>query len=164
MRRFQFTLSRKKALMGILFTLPWLIGFIFLFAVPLLQSLQYSFHSLKLGEGGLELDFVGAGNFKHAFYVHASFNRVLTESVVGMIVNVPLIIFFSLFVATILNQKFRGRALARMIFFPAGHRLHRGHLQSGLGGHDVSGDRRDAFGRRRKLRYAEQLPVEVFSI
>lgn len=117
MRRFQFTLSRKKTLMGIIFTLPWLIGFIFLFAVPLIQSLQYSFNSLKLGDSGLELNFVGFENYKHAFYVHASFNRVLTESVIGMLVNVPLIIFFSLFVATILNQKFRGRALARMIFF-----------------------------------------------
>ncbi|MGO4787344.1 carbohydrate ABC transporter permease [Paenibacillus sp. 2KB_20] len=117
MRHVRFTLQRKRALMGMLFTLPWLIGFIFLFAVPLAQSFQFSLHELKLGESGLELKYLGWDNYKHAFYVHATFNRILTESVIGMAVNVPLIIFFSLFIATVLNQRFRGRSLARMIFF-----------------------------------------------
>ncbi|MFE0557475.1 carbohydrate ABC transporter permease [Paenibacillus sp. NPDC058910] len=117
MRQVRFTLQRKRALMGMLFTLPWLIGFIFLFAVPLAQSFQFSLHELKLGESGLELEYLGWDNYKHAFYVHATFNRILTESVIGMAVNVPLIIFFSLFIATVLNQRFRGRSLARMIFF-----------------------------------------------
>lgn len=117
MRHVRFTLQRKRALMGMLFTLPWLIGFIFLFAVPLAQSFQFSLHELKLGESGLELEYLGWDNYKHAFYVHATFNRILTESVIGMAVNVPLIIFFSLFIATVLNQRFRGRSLARMIFF-----------------------------------------------
>lgn len=117
MRHVRFTLQRKRALMGMLFTLPWLIGFIFLFAVPLAQSFQFSLHELKLGESGLELEYLGWDNYKQAFYVHATFNRILTESVIGMAVNVPLIIFFSLFIATVLNQRFRGRSLARMIFF-----------------------------------------------
>lgn len=117
MRHVRFTLQRKRALMGMLFTLPWLIGFIFLFAVPLAQSFQFSLHELKLGESGLELEYLGWDNYKHAFYVHATFNRILTESVIGMAVNVPLIIFFSLFIATVLNQRFRGRSLVRMIFF-----------------------------------------------
>ncbi|MGG3508875.1 sugar ABC transporter permease [Paenibacillus lautus] len=117
MRHVRFTLQRKRALMGMLFTLPWLIGFIFLFAVPLAQSFQFSLHELKLGESGLELEYLGWDNYKHAFYVHATFNRILTESVIGMAVNVPLIIFFSLFIATVLNQRFRGRSIARMIFF-----------------------------------------------
>lgn len=117
MRHVRFTLQRKRSLMGMLFTLPWLIGFIFLFAVPLAQSFQFSLHELKLGESGLELEYLGWDNYKHAFYVHATFNRILTESVIGMAVNVPLIIFFSLFIATVLNQRFRGRSLARMIFF-----------------------------------------------
>lgn len=117
MQLFRPTMKRKKALMGILFTLPWLAGFTFLFAIPLFQSLLYSFHELKLGEQGLELSYIGWNNFHHAFYVHASFNRVLTESVTGMLIQVPLIIFFSLFVATMLNQKFVGRSAARVVFF-----------------------------------------------
>lgn len=117
MRLFRPAIKHKKALMGMLFTLPWLAGFIFLFAVPLFQSLLYSFHDLKLGERGLEMSYAGWGNFIHAFTVHASFPRVLTESVTGMLIQVPLIIFFSLFVATILNQKFIGRSAARVVFF-----------------------------------------------
>ena len=34
-----------------------------------------------------------------------------------MIIDVPLIIFFSLFMALLLNRKFKGRGLVRAIFF-----------------------------------------------
>ena len=34
-----------------------------------------------------------------------------------MVVNVPLIVIFSLFLAVLLNQKFIGRSIARSIFF-----------------------------------------------
>ncbi|MGV2806327.1 sugar ABC transporter permease, partial [Clostridium perfringens] len=64
MRHVRFTLQRKRALMGMLFTLPWLIGFIFLFAVPLAQSFQFSLQELKLGESGLELEYLGWDNYK----------------------------------------------------------------------------------------------------
>jgi len=117
MRKSRLTLSRKKALMGMLFVLPWFLGFAFLFTVPLLQSLQYSFSNLKMGETGLSMNPVGWANYIEVFTVHPTFNRVLYESVINMVINVPLIIFFSLFIATILNQKFRGRSIARAIFF-----------------------------------------------
>ncbi|MCU6711143.1 sugar ABC transporter permease [Paenibacillus sp. J5C_2022] len=117
MRIARLTLSRRKAWMGVLFILPWFIGFLFLFAIPLLQSFQFSMSDMKLEEKGMSLMYVGWKNYLEAFTVHPSFNRVLTESVTNMLVNVPLLIFFSLFIAVILNNRFRGRALARMVFF-----------------------------------------------
>ena len=68
-------------------------------------------------EGGVNVTFVGFRNFVEAFTVHTSFNRTLVESVSNMAVNVPLIVVFSLFVAVILNQKFKGRAFTRAVFF-----------------------------------------------
>lgn len=41
----------------------------------------------------------------------------MTESLLNMVINVPLIVIFSLFAAVLLNQKFKGRGLARAIFF-----------------------------------------------
>jgi ABC-type sugar transport system permease subunit len=70
-----------------------------------------------LPEGGYVIDFTGFDNFMYALTEHAEYNRILTESVVDMAVNVPLILFFSLFAASLLNQKFFGRSLARAIFF-----------------------------------------------
>jgi ABC-type sugar transport system permease subunit len=113
----RLNLSQKRSLLGVVFILPWLLGFIFLFATPLIQSIRFSFSELNVVPDGYELKFAGLHNFTEALFVDANFNRILTESVAGMAVNVPLILFFSLFSATLLNQKFRGRALARAIFF-----------------------------------------------
>ncbi len=63
------------------------------------------------------MEFIGFANYIEALTVNTSFNRTLTEAVINMVVNVPLIVIFSLFLAVLLNQKFVGRALARSIFF-----------------------------------------------
>ncbi|CAM3240830.1 sugar ABC transporter permease [Paenibacillus lupini] len=112
-----FTLSQKRSLLGILFILPWLLGFLFLFLSPFLQSIQFSFSELKVAPNGYDLSFIGLDNYHHAIRIDPNFNRILTESVTEMVYNVPMILFFSLFAATLLNSKFKGRALARAIFF-----------------------------------------------
>jgi len=109
--------ERQKALWGFVYVLPWLIGFISFFVIPLFTSLRYSLSKVEVKEGGLHITFVGLNNYIHAFTVHTSFNRTLVESITNMIVNVPLIVVFSLFIAVILNQKFRGRTFARAVFF-----------------------------------------------
>ncbi|WP_042197764.1 carbohydrate ABC transporter permease [Paenibacillus camerounensis] len=113
----KLSLQHKRSLLGIAFIAPWLLGFIFLFAAPLLRSIQFSFSKLTVDPSGFTLQGVGWANFNNALFVDASFNRVLTESVWDMVLNVPMILFFSLFSATLLNQKFRGRIVARAIFF-----------------------------------------------
>ncbi|RCW45498.1 carbohydrate ABC transporter permease [Paenibacillus prosopidis] len=113
----KLTLSRKRSLLGFAFITPWLLGFLFMFATPLIQSVKFSFSKLTVAPTGYELEFMGLANFKDALFVDAVFNRILTQSVSEMALNVPMILFFSLFSATLLNQKFRGRVLARAIFF-----------------------------------------------
>lgn len=113
----RLTLSQKRSLLGIFFILPWLIGFIFLYATPLLESIRFSFSELNVAPNGYSLEFIGFGNFKEALMVDPEFNRVLTNSVLAMAYEVPMVLFFSLFTATLLNQKFRGRSVARAIFF-----------------------------------------------
>jgi ABC-type sugar transport system permease subunit len=66
---------------------------------------------------GLEIKNVGFKNFRDAFQTDAWFTRLLTEAISQMVLNVPLIIFFSLFTASLLSQKFRGRSLARAVIF-----------------------------------------------
>ncbi|MGO4181870.1 carbohydrate ABC transporter permease [Paenibacillus sp. MCAF9] len=111
------TYNEQKALWGFLYVLPWLLGFLFFFFIPLLTSLQYSLSSIKANANGMTMKYIGFANYIEALTVNTSFNRILTESVVNMVVNVPLIVIFSLFLAVLLNQKFVGRALARSIFF-----------------------------------------------
>jgi len=115
--RLKLSLEQKRKVFGIWFILPWLIGFLTLFAWPFIQSFRYSMGTLKLTDNGFTVEFVGWDNYLYIFYEHANYVRLLTESVINMFVNVPLIVVFSLFTAVLLNQKFRGRGAARAIFF-----------------------------------------------
>ncbi|MGG4146432.1 sugar ABC transporter permease [Paenibacillus algorifonticola] len=117
MRLRKLSLEQKNRYYGLYFILPWFAGFLFLFVVPLLSSLRYSFSNLQVTNDGFSLDFIGLSNYREALLSHESYVRILTESVVDIAVNTPLIIIFSLFFAVLLNQKFRGRVLARAIFF-----------------------------------------------
>jgi ABC-type sugar transport system permease subunit len=83
------------------------------------MTIQFSFSRTIMNEGaaGYTLEFAGFENFRFALFEHATFNQELTSSILDMGLDVLLILFFSLFMAVLLNQKFRGRTLARAIFF-----------------------------------------------
>jgi ABC-type sugar transport system permease subunit len=117
MNKSWLTLRRKRAFLGLTFISPWILGFIFMFAYPLVESIRFSVSKLLVGSTGFTLENLGWKNFNEALFVHATFNRVLTDSIIAMLINVPLILFFSLFSATLLNQKFLGRGIARALFF-----------------------------------------------
>lgn len=116
-KRKKLNWERKKEIYGYMFIAPWFLGFALLLAIPFLQSLWFSFNKLTITTEGYSLDFVGLKNYHNIFYVDALYIRNLTNAVVDMVLNVPLIIFFSLFTASMLTQKFRGRMFARAIIF-----------------------------------------------
>ncbi|WP_342549193.1 sugar ABC transporter permease [Paenibacillus sp. FSL P2-0089] len=109
--------NEQKAFMGFFYVLPWLLGFIFFFLIPLLSSLRYSLSSVQANSDGLIVHFSGFQNYVEALTVNTEFNRSLADAMMNMVINVPLIVIFSLFLAVLLNQKFIGRSLARSIFF-----------------------------------------------
>lgn len=112
-RSFQARRSRS----GLYFCIPFLLGFLLFFLMPMCQSVRYAFSSLKMAENGLELQFVGLKNFKEALLTDPQYLRTIAQSAREMVVQVPIILLFSLFIAVILNQKFHGRGLARALFF-----------------------------------------------
>ena len=112
------SLSQRRAMKGFIFILPWLIGFIWFYVRSLVMTVQFSFSEMTVNPGGgYSLDFVGLNNFIYAFRAHATYKQVLTTSIGNMLIDVPLITFFSLFMAMLLNRKFKGRTLVRAIFF-----------------------------------------------
>lgn len=118
-KKAKLTLLQKRMRTGYLFILPWFIGFILFYVRSLIMTGQFAFSTLNMnaGEGGYSLTFTGLDNFIYAFRAHATFKQVLTTSIGNMLVDVPLIIFFSLFIALLLNKKFPGRFIVRAIFF-----------------------------------------------
>lgn len=113
------SLQTKKAIVGYLFILPFILGFLLFMVKPMVESLQMSFSNVKVGtgQGGFIMEFAGIANYKKAFLVDPEFNRMLMDELSGMLVDVPAVLIFSFFVALILNQQFKGRGLVRAIFF-----------------------------------------------
>ena len=110
-------LQKRKAVAGYLFIMPFILGFLIFMVKPFFQSLYMSFCNVQLGSGTFEMNWYGIENFKRAFTIDPEFNRLLVEELGRMVVDSLAIMVFSFFVALILNQKFKGRALVRAIFF-----------------------------------------------
>lgn len=110
-------LTEKKARWGWVFIAPWLVGFICFFAVPLINSIYYTFTKINIGTDGLHFDWIGFENYLEVFTVDPDFSRNIVESILNIVYQVPIIVFFSLFIALILHGDFKGRTLMRSIFF-----------------------------------------------
>ena len=110
-------LQKRKAISGYLFISPFIIGFLTFMVQPLFQSLYMSFCDVKLGAGSFDLVWKSIDNYNYAFRVDADYVRLLTEELMRMAVYSLAIMVFSFFVALVLNQKFKGRALVRSVFF-----------------------------------------------
>ncbi len=115
----RLSLTQKRMIMGYLFILPWFVGFVLFYVRSMILTGQFSFSNLTVNAnvGGYSLEFVGLKNYIYAFREHGSFKQILTTSVGNMLIDVPLITFFSLFMAMLLNKKFPGRPIFRAIFF-----------------------------------------------
>lgn len=118
-------LQRRKAISGYLFISPFVIGFLAFMIKPLAQSFYMSLCRVDIsvnGFGFVPMNTVAPNfnlfqNYIQAFTIDVDFNRKLVEEITRMSYNALAIIVFSFFTALILNQKFRGRALVRAIFF-----------------------------------------------
>ncbi len=112
------SLDKAKARSGWFFVLPFVLIFFLIYVPVIIDSLTYSFHTIyPLSGGGFVLDYVGWDNYYDALFVDANFVTTLTSGVKQLVLEVPAIVVFSLFMAVLLNQKMVGRTLFRAIFF-----------------------------------------------
>lgn len=118
MKKKKMSLMTKRSITGYIFILPWLAGFVIFYLRSLIMTANFSLSEISVAVGGgYDSKFIGLQNYLYAFRAHGSFKQVLTTSVGNMLVDVPLITFFSLLMAMLLNKKFKGRTLVRAIFF-----------------------------------------------
>ena len=120
------SLIERRDRLGWVFILPFLIGFVFLYASVVWESFSYSFAKYNtipaIRGGGYSLTFVGFDNFatqlmKTVDTEGKTFLELIFTSFASQIVDIVIIIMFSLFIAVLLNQKMMGRTAFRAIFF-----------------------------------------------
>lgn len=107
----------RHFLEGYSFVSLWLIGFLLFLAIPLGQSLYYSFNKMTLTDQGLKATYNGGQFYRDAFTVDVDYVPKLMSTITTMVTHVPLIIIFAMFSALLLNRPFRGRMVFRSIFF-----------------------------------------------
>jgi ABC-type sugar transport system permease subunit len=117
--KLSLTLEGKNAITGYLFLLPFIIGFLAFMFLPILESLRMVFSNVKIDseKARFSMEYIGLENLKRVVAIDPEFNRFLVEEIGRMLLIVPAIIIFSLFVALILNQEFKARGFVRAIFF-----------------------------------------------
>lgn len=107
----------RSTVTGTLFFLPWLIGFFAITAYPLVYSLVICFNQVQIKPGEIILEPVGWEYFRQAFAVDTEYPTKLLASLASVLLGTPLVVVFSLVIALLLNRKFRGRTVYRIVFF-----------------------------------------------
>ena len=109
------TMEARRARIGTLFILPFIIGFLAFMVRPLITSLEMSFSKVNVVAGTMTP--VKFDNYSYAFVADPDFNRLLVNEIGRMAINVIATLVLSFVIAVILNQNFKGRTLCRVIFF-----------------------------------------------
>lgn len=107
---------RHEVSAGLLFCLPFMIGIVFFFISPLIQSLAISLGDINT-EKGYDIAVTGFSNFTRAFTVDADYIKYLLEAFKEVALYTPLIVIVSFVIANLLKKEFPGRTIYRVIFF-----------------------------------------------
>lgn len=128
-KKSRISYEKKKGLYGYGFIAIWIIGVIYMFIVPIFKSAWYSMCYTELvttadqaaqrgmTSAGIYAEWNNFGNYEEALFKNQDYLPKLTESLGAMVPQVIVVMIFSLFIALLLNQKFRGRTFARAVFF-----------------------------------------------
>jgi multiple sugar transport system permease protein len=110
------SLRKYEATVGFLFLLPWLLGFLFFKAVPILAALGFSFTNFQMLHPE-QIHFIGLTNYITFFrdtYAGAS----LFGSISYFILSVPIEMLVALGLAAVFcSDSLKGRRIMRTLFF-----------------------------------------------
>jgi multiple sugar transport system permease protein len=110
----RFSLRTREHLVGYLFILPGILGFLIFSLGPLIAALLMSFTDYNMIE---KAHWVGLANYSRAFHADPLFWPSIKRTVIYALLDVPIGIALSLGVAVLLNQRLRGTWLFRTLFF-----------------------------------------------
>jgi multiple sugar transport system permease protein len=108
-------MTRKNLTTGLLFISPWIIGFLFFTAYPLISSFYYSLTDYDIINAPV---FVGLENYKTLFTGDDMFYKVLKNTFFMIFIGLTIITICTVFISILLNnKKVKGMAFFRVIFF-----------------------------------------------
>jgi multiple sugar transport system permease protein len=109
--------QKREALEGVLFASPWLLGFFLFTAGPMVASFLLSFTQWNGITPVSALRWVGWENYTQLVREDASFAKALQNTAFYALFSVPLGMVTALSLAVLLNQRVRGLAFFRTVFY-----------------------------------------------
>ena len=106
--------EKRETILGWVMVSPFLIGFVFLTAIPMIASFVISFSEWDMLSNP---EWIGFDNYKKLFFEDALALHSLNITILFTIVSIPLNILFGLALAMLLNTSIRGLAIFRTIFY-----------------------------------------------
>ncbi len=113
-RKRGISLETRKRLWGYVFIIPFMVGFVFFFLSPLIF---YVIMAFSRKHDGMNFTFNGVENFEYVLLNEPQYLVSVFDSLKSLLLELLTIVLFSLFIAVLLNQKFRGRGFVRAMFF-----------------------------------------------
>ncbi|MBN1407546.1 MAG: sugar ABC transporter permease [Calditrichaceae bacterium] len=104
---------KKSQKIGYLMSMPYLISFVLFVAFPLIFSFILIFHKWNIVT---PMEWVGMRNFVRLFQ-DVLFFKSIGNTLVFLLIHIPLQIIVALLLAVLLNQKIKFRGFFRAIFF-----------------------------------------------
>ena len=104
----------KESTAGIIFSLPFIIGFLMFMLIPMALSLYYSFCKYDIQNAP---DFIGLDNYIRIFTKDKVFTKALGVTCYYALVGTPLKVIFALIVALILNHESKAVGFYRAVFY-----------------------------------------------
>ncbi|MFA5803984.1 MAG: sugar ABC transporter permease [Melioribacteraceae bacterium] len=103
----------KKKITPYLLVSPYIIHFLVFVAFPVGFSIYLTFNNWNIIS---PMEFIGLGNYKRLFN-DPIFWKSLSNTLIFLLIHIPLQIFVALFLAEMLNQKIKFRGFFRAAFF-----------------------------------------------
>ena len=105
--------NQLNVINGLLFSLPWIIGFLLFIVYPLLTSMYYSFTDFNMFQTP---KFTGLKNYAQLIQ-DPLFYKSLQNTLFMTGIGGPIYIIIGIFAAILLNTKIRGLSVFRTIFY-----------------------------------------------
>lgn len=115
-RKLSLTYESRNTLWGVIFLLPWIIGTLLFFVYPVIESFALVFCDVKFAPSGMVRKFTGLENIKTVFFEDVFPLQCIANALKNIGINLVIVMAISILIALLLNQKFKGRALARTAF------------------------------------------------
>jgi multiple sugar transport system permease protein len=104
----------KDSVWGWIFVFPLVFGMLVFTLYPVVQSFIYSFHRYN----DTLYEFIGFGNFETMLTIdREEILKVFSNTFLYALITVPLNLFFSYFLAVIVNQKLKGVQVFRVLYY-----------------------------------------------